>query len=187
MKKHIGLALNLLALALFFPGILLPMFSLNTELMVDLGNSAMSADLVDKELSIMATVDELFHDDRILVAALIFVFSVCIPLLKTILVSIVYFAKSASTSQNLINFVNKIGKWSMADVFVVAIFIAVLSTNHSETTTEHEVKLAMFRMIIEFSSQTLSSVGVGFYCFVGYCLLSILGNQIMQSHNFNIK
>ena len=104
-KKHIGFAFNIFALGLFFPGILLSMFSFNMEMAANLSGSSLTSSLIDKELSIMATISELWEDQRLLVAALIFVFSVCIPLLKTILVCVAYLTQSLQIEKRLINFV----------------------------------------------------------------------------------
>ena len=69
----------------------------------------------------------------------------------------------------------------MADVFVVAIFLAVLSTNHAETATQQQLALFGFKLDLIVSSETLSALGAGFYYFTAYCLLSLLGTAISQS------
>ncbi|MFC3094437.1 Paraquat-inducible protein A [Alteromonas sediminis] len=176
--RHLGFALNISALGLFFPGILLPMFSLNMELIAAVGKAAIDSPLVSKELSIMAAVQELWQDDRLLVSALIFFFSVVIPLLKALIVSVAYFQPNVQRERRLVGFVSNIGKWSMADVFVVAVFLAVLSTNHAETSATHELIVFGFRMAIEVSTQTLSMVGQGFYFFLAYCLVSLAGTHL---------
>lgn len=180
MTKHLGFSFNLLALALFIPGIMMPMFSLNTELIAQVGQTSLSSELVSKELSLIMTIEELWQDDRFLVALLIFFFSICIPLLKSILVSIAYFKRNTLTEEKIIGFVAAIGKWSMADVFVVAIFLAVLSTQHAETANNEQLILFGFKIDLLISSETLSSVGMGFYYFAGYCLLSLLATQLSQ-------
>ncbi|GAA0853806.1 paraquat-inducible protein A [Aliiglaciecola litoralis] len=178
IKRHLGFAFNVLALGLFFPGILLPMFSLNMEMAASVGGSTLSSALVDKELSIMATIDELWHDQRLLVAFLIFLFSVIIPLVKTALVTLAYFQPGTRLASKLYEFVAQIGKWSMADVFVIAIFLAILSTNHAETTESHQFSVFGFKMGLDISTQTLSNVGTGFYFFAAYCVVSLLGTQL---------
>ena len=179
MLKHIGFGLNVIALGLFFPGILLPMFNLEMVLAASIQGAAnLSNELINQELSIMQTVEELWNDQRVLVAVLIFAFSVCIPLLKTSLVSVAYFAKKQKIEQRLLGFVGAIGKWSMADVFVVAVFLAVLSTNHAETATQQQLSVFGFQFALDISSQTLSNVGEGFYYFVGYCLVSLAGTHL---------
>lgn len=181
IKKHLGFGLNILALGLFFPGILLPMFDFNMDMAATINSSVLSSTIVDKELSIMATVEELWSDQRLLVAALIFLFSVCIPLLKTTIVSIAYFVRSAALEKKLLGFISAIGKWSMADVFVVAIFLAILSTNHAETASNHQLNILGFKIAFEISTQTLSAVGQGFYYFTAYCIVSLFGTQIALS------
>lgn len=182
IKKHIGFGLNILALGLFFPGILLPMFSLNMEMAASIGSSTLSSSIVDKELSILSTVSELWNDERLLVAALIFLFSVCIPLTKTALVSFAYVKKGTLIEAKIMGFVASIGKWSMADVFVVAIFLAILSTDHAQTADTHTLSLFGFDIGLNISTETLSAAGSGFYFFLGYCLVSLLGTHIASSN-----
>lgn len=181
IKKHIGFTLNILAIALFIPGIYFPMFSLNMDMAVNVANASLTSDLVSKQLSLIETVEELYQDDRVLVALLIFLFSICIPIIKTLLVTFAYFKRNTILETKIYEFVSKIGKWSMADVFIVAIFLAVLSTNHAETANNQELVIFGFQMELMISSQTLSKVGQGFYYFVGYCLLSLLATQISLS------
>jgi len=181
VKKHLGFSLNIIALFLFIPGILLPMFSLSMEMTAKLSGSSLSSDLINKELSLLETIQELWQDERIVVAILIFVFSICIPLLKTILVSLAYYKKNSDIEVKTLNFVAKIGKWSMADVFVIAIFLAILSTNHAETVDRQQMAVFGFKIDLLISSETLSMVGVGFYYFTAYCLVSLLGTHLSQS------
>lgn len=176
--KHLGFILNLVALAVFIPGIYLPMFSLSMEVSAQAASAQLTTQAIDKELSLITTIQELWQDDRLLVAILIFLFSIAIPLIKTTIITIVYFIKDRLKAQRLASFVTVIGKWSMADVFVVAIFLAVLSTNHAENASHEQIALFGLKLNLMISSSTLSNIGVGFYYFTGYCLLSLLGSQI---------
>ena len=186
-KKHLGFFLTLSAIALFVPGIILPMFTLSMDMLVNVAGAGFNSELIDKELSILNTVSELLQDDRILVAVLIFVFSALIPISKAILLCIAYFIKTASHQKQISNFVSVIGKWSMADVFVVAVFLAVLSTNHTESAQQHELSFFGMSFAFELSSQTLSNVGLGFYYFVSYCIVSLVGSQLMLSAFSKVK
>lgn len=181
IKKHLGFLTNLIAIALFIPGILLPMFSLNMSMTAKLSGAKLTNTLIDKNLSLLQTIQELWHDDRLLVASLIFAFSICIPVIKFMLVSFAYAKKHSKLEAYIYRFISQIGKWSMADVFVVAIFLAVLSTNHAETATQQPLTLFGFKLDLIVSSETLSALGPGFYYFTGYCLLSLLGTAISQS------
>ncbi|WDE13132.1 paraquat-inducible protein A [Thalassomonas haliotis] len=181
IKKHLGFALNIAALALFIPGIVLPMFSMSMEMTAQVSASTLSSDLLNKELSLLATIEELWQDQRLLVAALIFLFSICIPLIKTALASLAYFTKNTAVEAKILNFVAGIGKWSMADVFVVAVFLAILSTNHAETANNQQFSILGFKVDLLISSETFSAAGMGFYYFTGYCLLSLLGTHFSHS------
>ncbi|WP_232849667.1 paraquat-inducible protein A [Bowmanella yangjiangensis] len=180
MLRQLSLGMNLLALGLFVPGIWLPMFALKSEMGAWFGQGRLTADLVDKELSILQTVEELWRDDRLLVAALIFFFSVAIPVIKTLLVSLAWYWHKLGKGRKLADWIAAIGKWSMADVFVVAIFLAVLSTDHAETTATQAINLFGLRIDFEISSATLSTLGPGFYYFVGYCILSLAASQLLH-------
>lgn len=182
MLRHFAFYLNIFALFLFFPGILLPLFSLDMTVLAGIGGSQLTTDIVNKELTLLTTVEELWQDQRILVAILIFLFSVCIPLLKSILLAIAYVKHQTTWEKKLINFVANIGKWSMADVFVVAVFLAVLSTNHAETAQSQQLNIFGFKIDLMISSETLSSVGHGFYYFTGYCIVSLIASQLFQWH-----
>jgi uncharacterized paraquat-inducible protein A len=180
MLKHLGFLLNLLAIALFIPGIIFPMFSLNMDVLAQISGANLSSVIIDKELSLLGTVTELWQHNRVFVAVLIFTFSIAIPVIKALLITIAYFIKNSMKEQKILNFVTAIGKWSMADVFVVAIFLAIMSTNHAETATHQQLVVFGFKLDLLISSETLSNVGQGFYYFVGYCLVSLIGSQISQ-------
>lgn len=181
IQKHIGFAINVIAIGLFVPGIVLSMFTLNMSMGVDISGSVLSSELLAKDLSILGTVRELWQQDRILVAFLIFAFSVLIPITKTILVAVVYFCRDQYLAKKIIAFVAGIGKWSMADVFVVAVFLAVLSTNQADTAEQYQVSFFGMNIAFELATEILSDVGEGFYYFVAYCLLSLLGTQLIFS------
>ena len=181
MKKKLGLLLNIVALALFIPGISQPMLSLTMEVIANAGASSLSSELINKELSLLATINELYTDERLVVASLILLFSIVIPLIKTSLITLAFYLKNSQRAQQLVSFVNIIGKWSMADVFVVAVFLAVFSTNHAETMSQHQLSLFGFKLDIMMSSATVSNIGVGFYYFTAYCIVSLIGTQLSHS------
>ncbi len=109
--------------------------------------------------SILGTARHLAVQGDVLLALLLFVFSVMIPLTKLLLsfVALGRFGKKAR--QHALNCIRFIGKWSMTDVFVVAVVLAFLST--------------------ESKSFTDASLGPGLYFFAGYGLLSMIGGQVL--------
>lgn len=181
--KHFALLINIVALALFVPGIFLPMFSLSMEIGAQTAGASLISPVIDKQLSLLGTVEELWHDDRILVALLIFAFSVLIPVFKTVLLTASYFIKRSTVKLRISAFVSAIGKWSMADVFVVAIFLAVLSTNHADTESHQQLAIFGFKLDLMITSATLSAVGIGFYYFTAYCIVSLIGSQLTHLSN----
>jgi paraquat-inducible protein A len=178
MIRHLGFLLNILSIALFIPGIILPMFSLTMDVKAATNISTLSSQVINSELSLINTITELYQDERILVAVLILLFSIFIPIIKSLLLSFAYFSKNMQLARRLTSFVNIIGKWSMADVFVVAIFLAVMSTNHAETQNEHQLNMFGFKIDVLLSSATFSNIGIGFYYFTGYCLISLIASQV---------
>ena len=88
------------------------------------------------------------------------------------------FRKGTPPSPGQVRLLELLGKWSMADVFVVAVFLAILSTNHASTESKQQLTIFAFKLDLLVSSETLSNAGVGFYYFTAYCLLSLLGTQL---------
>lgn len=195
MRSKISVVIMLAALGLLVPGILQPMLSLSgtvdKQAMVDIGMKTLSEDpdvpsimislteqlvtqldlsgeipAYQKTRSIIGTVQELFEAEQWLVGFLIALFSIIIPLVKVLLMLLAKILpiQSAEVSNSIIRVISK---WSMADVFVVAIIVAYLAANATRQTEE------LFTLTAEF--------GVGFYYFLGYCLLSILSMQLMMS------
>lgn len=181
IKKHVGFIFNILSIALFIPGIMLPMFSFSMTIQAKVSQSTLTSEFIDKELSLLTTVQELWNDERLFVAFLIFSFSIVIPIIKSALLTFAYYKKHHPIEEKIYNWVNKISKWSMADVFVVALFLAILSTNHAQTSVPHELSFLGFKLPILISSETLSYAGNGFYYFSAYCLLSLFATQLSQS------
>lgn len=119
----------------------------------------------DKTRSILGTVRDLFEGGNVLVAFLIVTFSVLIPVLKGFITLIALLALKANTKSKLISFSSMISKWSMADVFVIAIFVSYLAAIGIRENTG----------LVTFSS----TLGIGFYFFLAYCIVSILASQLL--------
>jgi len=102
-----------------------------------------------------------YENNNALVAFLILLFSIIVPIFKAVSLLAVILIKKLRNHSRLHKFIALISKWSMADVFVVGIFIAFLSTQSNEAL---EAKL-----------------GTGFYWFLAYCLISIAASQVMTT------
>jgi len=77
--------------------------------------------------SITGAVRRLYEVGSPIPATLILLFSVIVPFGKAALVGLAMYMKSPTLRHRTLRFVAMIAKWSMADVFVVAILIAFLA------------------------------------------------------------
>ena len=100
----------------------------------------------------------LYESGNLLVAFLIVFFSVMIPVFKGIVILWVFFFGKVEAKSSAHNFIFRIGRWSMADVFAVGVFIAYLGG--------------------KASTMLDASMEIGFYYFTGYCIVSLLSLQI---------
>ena len=73
-----------------------------------------------------------------------------------------------------------ISKWSMADVFVVAIFLVFLATDGANELQNQSLSVMGLSVNIAVKAIMTSELLNGFYYFTGYCLLSILHTQFMK-------
>ena len=121
-------------------------------------------DAYGKTRSIWGTVVELYEHDNRLVAILVALFSVVVPLCKSLMQFIVLAAPRASVSAVLLGLSGAMSKWSMADVFVVALFLGYFSFINMDAEGVETQTEALF----------------GLYCFGVYVILSLLATQFMQ-------
>ncbi|PID62086.1 MAG: paraquat-inducible membrane protein A [Gammaproteobacteria bacterium] len=117
------------------------------------------------ENSILGAARELFTSGNQLVAVLIVFFSVGVPSVKLLLLLTASLPPAARWRGVLIKTADVSSKWSMADVFVIAIFLAWLGGNG----------LGGDNSLVAFKA----TLGNGFWFFLGYCLLSILGSLLL--------
>lgn len=174
MKKRnlASLSLTILSLIFLVPGLILPILSINIGAKIPiLGELSLHS----TKQSILETVESLFQNGNAIVALLILFFSIIIPVLKAILVFISLGTKKNKLKVKIKSILGIIGKWSMADVFIVALFIAFLSTSSEDNIN--------------------AGIHSGFYYFLTYCILSILAFQLfdirdtkqLQSRKASIK
>ena len=119
--------------------------------------------------SILGSVQHLYEVRSHVAATLILLFSVIVPLAKLSLGVWAIFHHDPARRQRTLYFVEMIAKWSMADVFAVALFIAYLAATASQTPTGPEFPPA----IVSFAA----TFGPGFYWFAAYCLCSLAAQQ----------
>lgn len=107
-----------------------------------------------------------------LVGILLITFSIVFPLIKIVSSLGYYFNYRHARESRLIKFfVFKSGKWSMADVMVVAIFMAYIGFNGIITSQLGKLKSAGQEMVILTTNGT--SLQPGFYLFLTFTLLAL--------------
>jgi hypothetical protein len=128
-------------------------------------------EVYEQTRSIVGSVRRLYEVGSPTPATLILLFSVIVPLLKAALVAGAVFVAGGDARRRTLWFVETIAKWSMADVFVVALFIAYLAAQASATPTQGPNASPA---LIAFSAH----FGPGFYWFAAYCVFSLASQQI---------
>lgn len=175
------LVLTLLNFALLIPGVTLPIYGVSISSRVDatIVEEPVDVDLYEQTRSILGTVQELWQSSDYLVSFLILLFSVIVPVTKGASLLLSLYAKNQALRRRLVQVVHLIGKWSMADVFVVAVFLAFLATRDQAQATGFSVPVLLQQIDVNLQTQLTSTLGVGFYFFLAYCLFSILWTQVM--------
>jgi hypothetical protein len=143
---------------------------LGPQLTAALQKSVGEVEVYEQTRSIAGSVRQLYRVGSPVPATLILLFSVIVPLGKGILVAWATFMTGIAARRRTLAFVETIAKWSMADVFVVALFIAYLAAQASATPTEGpEASPPLIAFTAHF--------GPGFYWFAAYCLFSLASQQ----------
>lgn len=197
-RAQLGIALWVLSLVLLLPGLTQPILSITGSIdkheLAELGKdivvnspnmvpmfSSMVSTLVEnldlrgtvvvyeKTRSILGTVSDLWKSGDGLVAILIVTFSVIIPLIKAGLVVSSFFSREGVWKTRSLFLNSALSKWSMADVYVMAIIVAYLAVSASNQGGGSD--LLQFEAVFEN----------GFWFFVSFCLVSVASSWMMQS------
>ncbi|PIQ84303.1 MAG: paraquat-inducible membrane protein A [Candidatus Omnitrophica bacterium CG11_big_fil_rev_8_21_14_0_20_63_9] len=79
------------------------------------------------EYSVWTGVVALWHANELALAAILFFFSIIFPFVKLVGLVIIWFWKLPETKRTtLLHWLGLLGKWSMLDVFIVAILIVLV-------------------------------------------------------------
>tara|TARA_Y100001960_G_scaffold322848_1_gene400160 strand:- start:474 stop:971 length:498 start_codon:yes stop_codon:yes gene_type:complete len=149
-RNTLSFILLLISFVLLFFGVTEPMMTISAEYA--------GQEVFKYKQSILQAVETLYEEGFYLVSFLILFFSVMIPVLKGVVILWVFFFGEVSGKTSAHNFIFRIGRWSMADVFAVGAFIAYLGS--------------------KASSMLDANLEIGFYYFTGYCIVSLLSLQV---------
>ncbi len=181
------LILTSICFVLLLSGLVLPMIEIDARIaemrFTLLGEQISFTDqvLYYKSKSILEVVRLMLMQgkmDVLAVGLLVLLFSVLFPVAK-LLSSLAYLYNQRLQSNPLIRFmVFKTGKWSMADVMVVAIFMSYIG--FSGILTEQLNQLEGLTNKIDIVTTNKSSLQIGFFLFTSFALLSLLVSQRLQ-------
>lgn len=139
--------------------------ALTPQVVASLQQSGADVEVYTQTRSIIGSVRRLYEVGSPVPATLILLFSVIVPAAKGVLVALAMFLRGAARDR-VMKFVTAIAKWSMADVFVVAILIAYLAAIASQATPGTTA-------VVAFEA----TFGIGFYFFAAYCVFSLASQQ----------
>ena len=153
----LALILILASFAVLAPGLTRPALTLDiSPVLPFLGK----VPIYHQTRSILGTVSNLYHTGNRVVAGLILLFSVLVPCAKGLALLYALAFPRAPGSRAAHRFVSCIGKWSMADVFVMGIFLAYLAAGSAKGVA--------------------ANLEDGFWYFLAACLLSVASAQLMR-------
>lgn len=180
--------LVMISIALLLTGLLLPMIEIDARIsrmqLTLLGESITFTDqvLYYKSKSILEVVLLMFRQSRVdvmIVGILVLVFSVLFPLMKQV-ASLVFVFSEKLREHAVVRFmVFKTGKWSMADVMVIAIFMAYIG--FSGIITEQLKQIESIASSVEILTTNKSSLLTGFFFFTAFAIFSLAISQKIEN------
>jgi hypothetical protein len=179
--------LTLASLLLLLTGLFLPMIEIDARITSMsfnlLGETIAFKDqvLYYKSKSILEVVWLMFRQSRwdvLVVGVLVFLFSVLFPLAKQIASVIFIYVSKARTNKVIRFMVFKTGKWSMADVMVIAIFMSYIG--FSGIITEQLKQIESIASSMEILTTNKSSLLTGFFFFTSFAIFSLSISQKIE-------
>jgi paraquat-inducible protein A len=155
-RNLVAVLLTVVSIGLLIPGLTKPILTITANISL----MGLSREIFRETQSIVQSVQRLNDSGNQFVAALILLFSIMVPLIKAVLAFVVLRVQKPETQYALYRLVRSISKWSMADVFVVGIFIAFLAADALDNLS--------------------AEAGEGLYWFAAYCLVSNVAFQVLH-------
>lgn len=113
--------------------------------------------------SIVSALQKLYESGQVVIAVIIFLFTILTPILKSLMMLVVLYSQNLHFSQNSIRILKTIGKWSMLDVFVIAIVVTYFTTKSGGATD--------------------ATLQIGVYYFVTYVIASMVLTYLINYKN----
>lgn len=184
--KALVLSLTTISIVFLVLGISMPMIDIDARLNsfnINLMGNDLSFDeqvLYFQSKSITDVTQTLIQSrgiDTKIVGMLVFLFSIIFPFLKLSLSSMFLFSERIRRSTWAKNIIFYLGKWSMADVFVVAIFMAYIGFYGIISSQLNEIAAGDAYTVETINYSQLSP---GALFFTSYCILSIITSIIID-------
>lgn len=178
---------TMICFCLLGAGLLLPMIEIDARIQelsfTLLGERVSFVDqvLYYKSKSILEVVRLMLQQgkmDVLAVGFLVLLFSVLFPIAK-LLSSLAFIYRPVSQKSRFVRFmVFRTGKWSMADVMVVAIFMSYIG--FSGILSEQLNQLEGLTSKIDIMTTNKSSLQTGFFLFTSFAIMSLMVSQRLQ-------
>ncbi|ODN43239.1 paraquat-inducible protein A, partial [Piscirickettsia litoralis] len=91
----------------------------------------------ENTVSLISSIVTLFKTGNFFLGVIIALFSLILPLVKLVLLVYIWFFGSLVTSHRWLTWLGRIGKWSMLDVFIVAVMVVVVKLGAIAEVTMH--------------------------------------------------
>lgn len=186
-SKNEYMIMTTICMILLLSGLLLPMIEIDARISTMnftlLGEVVTFKDqvLYYKSKSILEVVQLMIAQskvDLLLVGLLVFVFSVLFPLSK-LASSVIYIYSRKLRSNKVVRFlIFKTGKWSMADVMVIAIFMAYIG--FTGIITEQLKQIEKITPTLDLLTTNNSNLRTGFFLFTAFAILGLLVSHKLQ-------
>jgi paraquat-inducible protein A len=157
--RSVLFALTCISVIFFFIGILAPAMVIWTAPSIPMASGNLEFVVQHQVRGIAAIIWELFTGGHFIIGGFLFLFSILTPLTKATLTFFATACQSKELNFKIGQFLHTIGKWSMADVFVAAVLLALYA--------------------LKFQQATKSVPCLGLYYFIGYCLLSMSTTELL--------
>jgi paraquat-inducible protein A len=157
--RPVFFSLTTISVCFFFIGILAPAMIIWTSPSIPLESGKLEFVLQHEVRGIAAIIWELLTAGHFIIGGFLLLFSILTPLTKATLTFFITVSQSKDLNYKIGQFLHTIGKWSMADVFVAAILLALYA--------------------LKFQQATKSIPCLGLYYFTGYCLLSLSTTELL--------
>jgi paraquat-inducible protein A len=158
-SRPVLFSLTCVSIACFAIGIFAPAMVIWTAPSIPLASGNLEFVLQHQVRGIAAIIWDLLTAGHGIIGGFLLLFSILTPLAKIALTFFITASKSKSLNLKIGEFLHTIGKWSMADVFVAAVLLALYA--------------------LKFQEATKSIPCLGIYYFIGYCMLSMTTTELV--------